>query len=123
MKTKYYVSMAGSIRVLVLADNPVQAIAHSLSYMGFNDTTEVPTWMVSTWPDVIVDERGFRDYPMEGAVYPPIDENSIVIEIGEALDGVDECFRYYDPFCEFDEPPRIDPKAADNYYFGLGEPE
>lgn len=122
MKTKYYVSIAGSIRILVLADKPMQAIAHSLSYMGFNDTTKVPKWMIEAWPDIIVDERGFRNYPMMGDEYPAIDENSIVIEIGEALDGVDECFRYYDPFCEHDKPT-IDPNTANNYYFGLGEPE
>lgn len=118
MKTKYYVSIGETVRVLVLADNPIEAITHSLSYMGFNETTEVPKWMLDQWPDIIVDERGFRDYTT-------MDEETIVIEVGEALDGVDECFRYYDPFCEF-ERPKSRPKnyrPEDDYYFGLGEPE
>lgn len=92
MKTKYYVSMGRHIRVLVTADNPVEAIAHAISYMGFEDTMEIPQWMME-WEDFIIDERGFRDYNTA-------DEQTLLIELGEALDGVDEVFRYYDPFCE-----------------------
>lgn len=115
MKTKYYVSMGRKIRILVTADNPVSAIAHAISYMSFEDTTDIPESLLE-WPDWLIDERGFRDYTT-------MDEQTIIIPSDEGMDAVDEQFRFYDPFCEFDKPPRIDPKAADNYYFGLGEPE
>jgi hypothetical protein len=108
---KFYVAN-GNVKVLVMALDPVQAVCEAISYLGFDNATDLAETMHNIFTDqfFIVDPRGFR-------LAYEVDKDSSYMSLGDAVKFFNDACNRFDPFCEQDS------RASDEFYESLGDDE